>query len=331
MAASLFGHILLRLVYRDDEGATPLHIAETMAFLADNDVPFQADRAYALKGIAGYYTASLHERPFLDAYREYVVLEGRDLRRWRLNLSPAERRDLMERLWTAEHASRTSYYFFHRNCATLMLEIVDQVRPSGLAERCAGAARCAARVVAGAAGAGDGRRRSAAAAIRRRAALELRSPGPDHVPPPPRRRGAHRRARRQRGSRVAAHRVRRCSRRRRCPPRRRLPATGAAAGGPRCRRGCRRTRVAAGQRDDREPPVHARQPGSRGRRRPRTPSEGAREGRGAARGRRGRWPGRRAGGAHRRRQRRSRRPPRRLPRPPPLRPARRAFADDQAG
>ena len=134
MAASLFGHILLRLVYRDDEGATPLHISETMAFLADNDVPFQADRAYALKGIAGYYTASLHERPFLDAYREYVVLEGRDLRRWRLNLSPAERRDLMERLWTAEHASRTSYYFFHRNCATLMLEIVDQVRPSGLAE-----------------------------------------------------------------------------------------------------------------------------------------------------------------------------------------------------
>jgi hypothetical protein len=134
MAASLFGHILLRLVYRDDDGTTPLHISQTMAFLADNDVPFQADRAYALKGIAGYYTASLHERPFLDAYREYVVLEGRDLRRWRLNLSPGERRDLMERLWTAEHASRTSYYFFHRNCATLMLEIVDQVRPSGLAD-----------------------------------------------------------------------------------------------------------------------------------------------------------------------------------------------------
>jgi hypothetical protein len=134
MAASLFGHILLRLVYRDDDGTTPLHIAQTMAFLADNDVPFQADRAYALKGIAGYYTASLHERPFLDAYREYVVLEGRDLRRWRLNLSPGERRDLMERLWTAEHASRSSYYFFHRNCATLMLDLVDQVRPSGVVD-----------------------------------------------------------------------------------------------------------------------------------------------------------------------------------------------------
>lgn len=133
MAASLFGHILVRLVYRDDEGATPLHVSQTVAFLADNDVPFAADRAYALKGIAGYFTASLHERPFLDAYREYVVLEGRDLRRWRVNLSVAERRDLMERIWTAEHASRTKYYFFRRNCATLMLDLIDQVRPSGFA------------------------------------------------------------------------------------------------------------------------------------------------------------------------------------------------------
>jgi hypothetical protein len=131
MAASLFGHILVRLVYRDDDGATPLHVSQSVAFLADNDVPFAADRAYALKGIAGYFTASLHERPFLDAYREYVVLEGRDLRRWRLNLSPAERRDLMERIWTAERASRTKYYFFSRNCATLMLDLIDQARPSG--------------------------------------------------------------------------------------------------------------------------------------------------------------------------------------------------------
>ena len=46
---------------------------------------------YALKGIAGlYFEASLHERPFLDAYREYVVLEGRDLRRWRLNLTTSQ-------------------------------------------------------------------------------------------------------------------------------------------------------------------------------------------------------------------------------------------------
>src|SRR5204862_3133999 len=122
MAASLFGHVFLRLVYRDDDGDTPLHASWTIAFLADNEVPFTADPTYALKGIAGYYTASLHDRAFLDAYREYAVLEGRDLRRWRLNLTAAERRDLMERLWTTKGAGRFAYYFFRRNCATLMLD-----------------------------------------------------------------------------------------------------------------------------------------------------------------------------------------------------------------
>ncbi|HEY7374659.1 MAG TPA: DUF4105 domain-containing protein [Polyangia bacterium] len=128
MVASLFGHVFLRLVYRDDEGGTPLHVSWTIAFLADNDVPFGVDRFYALKGIAGAYTASLHERAFLDAYREYVVLEGRDLRRWRLDLTAAERRALMQRLWTVKNAGRYSYYFFRRNCATLMLDLVEQAR-----------------------------------------------------------------------------------------------------------------------------------------------------------------------------------------------------------
>jgi hypothetical protein len=137
-AASLFGHVFLRIAYRDDDGSSPLHRSNTIAFLADNDVPFAADRGYALKGITGFYTASLHQRPFLDAYREYVVLEGRDLRRWRLNLTAAERRDLMLRLWTAERAARTSYYFFRRNCATLMLDIVDQARGSADALRSPG-------------------------------------------------------------------------------------------------------------------------------------------------------------------------------------------------
>jgi hypothetical protein len=131
MAASLFGHVFLRLVYRDDEGGTPLHVSWSVAFLADNEVPFAAERNYALKGIAGYYTASLHERAFLEAYREYVVLEGRDLRRWRLNLSADERRALMQRLWTVKGAGRYAYYFFRRNCATLALDIVDQARASG--------------------------------------------------------------------------------------------------------------------------------------------------------------------------------------------------------
>jgi hypothetical protein len=131
MVGSMFGHLFLRLVYRDDDGETPLHLSRTIAFLADNDVPFAADPAYALKGIAGFYTASLHERAFLDSYREYVVVEGRDLRRWRVALGAGERRALLERLWTGLGGPRYSYYFFRQNCATLLLDVMEAVLSPG--------------------------------------------------------------------------------------------------------------------------------------------------------------------------------------------------------
>jgi hypothetical protein len=130
MVGSLFGHLFLRLVYRDEDGATPPHLSRTVAFLADNDVPFEADRGYAWKGIAGLYTASLHERSYLDAFREYVVTEGRDLRRWRLTLTAGERAALMARIWTVGGAGQYAYYFFRQNCATLMMDLVeDAVAP----------------------------------------------------------------------------------------------------------------------------------------------------------------------------------------------------------
>ena len=141
MLGSLFGHLFLRLVYRDPaegDGAPPPHLSRTVAFLADNDVPFSEDPTYALKGIAGSYAASLHERPFLDAYRDYVVVEGRDLRRWRLNLTAGERRALLERIWTALHGTKVAYYFFRRNCATLMVDLVNDIRGSAAGEAAPG-------------------------------------------------------------------------------------------------------------------------------------------------------------------------------------------------
>lgn len=130
MVGSLFGHLFLRLVYRDDDGETPAHLSRSVAFLADNDVPFEADRGYAWKGLTGVYSASLHERPFMDAFREYVVTDGRDLRRWRLALDAGERRALMERIWTVEDAGQFAYYFFRQNCATLMMDLVEDALPA---------------------------------------------------------------------------------------------------------------------------------------------------------------------------------------------------------
>lgn len=129
MVGSLFGHLLLHLRYRNDDGETPIDLSRAIGFLADNDVPYRDDPGYALKGIFGRYSASLHERPFLVSYREYVVLEGRDLRRWRINLSSDERRHLLERIWTLHQEGRYRYYFFARNCATLMVDLINSALP----------------------------------------------------------------------------------------------------------------------------------------------------------------------------------------------------------
>ena len=44
MVGSLFGHLFVRLAYRDEDGdARRYTLSRTVAFLADNDVPFEAD------------------------------------------------------------------------------------------------------------------------------------------------------------------------------------------------------------------------------------------------------------------------------------------------
>jgi hypothetical protein len=133
--ASMFGHVFLRLVSRAPEvegAAAALALAlddRTLAFLVDNQRPVEEERLYALKGIAGAYRATLVERSLLETYRNYVVVEGRDLRRYELRLSPGEREALLRRLWSLKQAGRFRYTFFGRNCATLMVDLINGVLP----------------------------------------------------------------------------------------------------------------------------------------------------------------------------------------------------------
>jgi hypothetical protein len=126
--ASMFGHVFLRLVRRAPAGHAPL-ADRTLAFLVENALPVTEERLYAWKGIVGAYAATLVERSLLETYRTYVVTEGRDLRRFRLELSPRETDDLLARLWSVEQAGRYRYTFFGANCATLMVDLVDSVLP----------------------------------------------------------------------------------------------------------------------------------------------------------------------------------------------------------
>lgn len=122
-AGSLFGHLFLRLVRSD--GSMRDH--ETLAFLAQNDVPIEADPFYAVKGLTGVYTARLVEQSLPRTLNEYVVREGRNLDRFRLNLTEQETAAFLDRLWTGRNALELPYYFLQENCATMLLELLRDV------------------------------------------------------------------------------------------------------------------------------------------------------------------------------------------------------------
>ena len=127
--ASMFGHVFLRLVSRNEPVSLASMEDRTLAFLVESNVPLNGEPLFALKGIAGAYQATLVERSFLETYRTYLVLEGRDLRRFRLHLSPSETEALLRRLWSLRQAGRYRYFFFGTNCATLMVDSVNSVLP----------------------------------------------------------------------------------------------------------------------------------------------------------------------------------------------------------
>jgi hypothetical protein len=122
-AESLFGHLLMLLKYDSGE-------QRSIGFAAETNGGARHDPFFAIKGLFGGFRARLMERSFEDVYRDYVVIEGRDLRRWRLNLSKEETRMLLERVWTLERSGAYYYYFVGQNCASLLVELFNSVLPT---------------------------------------------------------------------------------------------------------------------------------------------------------------------------------------------------------
>lgn len=127
---SVFGHLLMRVVYVDENGETPPVDSKIIAFLADTTGEIDDDPLHPIRGIFGGYRARLMEKSFAEVYRDYVVLEGRDISRWRVNLDHEEIRRLMERIWTLEQSGAFAYRFFSQNCATLLVDLFNSVLPT---------------------------------------------------------------------------------------------------------------------------------------------------------------------------------------------------------
>lgn len=137
--ASVFGHTLLLLESGrhgpEQQGSRLLDYA--VGFLADtsaDDNPV----TYVVKGISGGYDGYFNMDPYYMTVGMYNNGESRDLWEYPLDLTSEERELLVAHLWEVLMQGRFGYYFFDENCSTMLLALLDAVRPQGQLVRQAG-------------------------------------------------------------------------------------------------------------------------------------------------------------------------------------------------
>jgi hypothetical protein len=114
-AQSLFGHVLLRPVHREGalvRGPT-FDTAIQLAALTDPE----AGMRHIATGIFGGYRMTVFTISWRDFEREMLEDEQRSMRRFRLELSTAQARRVLERSWELERRGEFDYQFFSDNCA----------------------------------------------------------------------------------------------------------------------------------------------------------------------------------------------------------------------
>jgi len=126
--SSMFGHTLLRLDPPDVASGSDW-LSWSLNFSADvgDDTPQSA--VYAWKGITGGYPGRFLLEPYFTKLRQYGAIENRDIREYRLDLTPAEVTRLVEHVWELRDLA-FDYYFFRENCSFRLLELLEHARPS---------------------------------------------------------------------------------------------------------------------------------------------------------------------------------------------------------
>ncbi len=120
---SSFGHTFLRF---DASGKSVL-FSPTLNYAAHVDHSDSLP-VYIYKGLFGGYDGIFITRQYYETVEEYSNLENRDIWEYRLDLSPADIRQLARHIWEVR-GLRFDYYFLRENCAYRLLALLDAVRP----------------------------------------------------------------------------------------------------------------------------------------------------------------------------------------------------------
>jgi hypothetical protein len=132
--ASVLGHNILKLNSHDSANVEspgsglPL-LDYGLGFLARND-PHDGPVSYVLNGLFGGYPGFFMLQPYYELVNTYAYAENRDLWELELPLTDEEREIFLAHVWELIHQASAPYYFTHVNCSTMLLEVLDAVRPA---------------------------------------------------------------------------------------------------------------------------------------------------------------------------------------------------------
>lgn len=120
--ASYYGHTLLKFNFPRDDGSTRLQDSSINygAIGTSGDDPL----SYILKGVFGGYEGGFSDIEYYVHDHNYGENELRDLWEYKLALPPEAVRQVMAHAWEVL-GQRYDYYFFRRNCAFRMAEVIQ--------------------------------------------------------------------------------------------------------------------------------------------------------------------------------------------------------------
>jgi hypothetical protein len=130
--ASYYGHLLLKLNTKDK--FKHQNTLQDTAINFGADIPLDENMAlYVIKGIIGQYDASFTQQEYFYHAGNYRESELRDLWEYELALEQQDINLLIGHIWELSDANY-KYYFFNRNCAFHMGELLQLVLSSKLAD-----------------------------------------------------------------------------------------------------------------------------------------------------------------------------------------------------
>jgi len=118
----MFGHTLLRI-----DGKSKSNLISYAVNYSANTTDTNGF-IYAWKGLTGRYKGYYSLMPYYLKVKEYNELEHRDMWEYRLKLTEAEVKKMLNHTWELNNI-HSPYYFIDENCSYSLLFLIESARP----------------------------------------------------------------------------------------------------------------------------------------------------------------------------------------------------------